>query len=182
MNTNTKKPKPSKFSQRLGIATLALVVIWIISTMLESPLLEVGTKAPPWSVELADGSGERVKLQDMRGSVVVLSFWSTTCPPCMKELKNLDNLWPDYEQKGVRFIGIAAGGEDSERVRAFNKKKRLEFPLGADDGTIAPRYQVNTLPALYVIDQNGKVAAALSGYKSKEILAREINIALANQS
>lgn len=182
MNTDTKKTKPSRVSQRLGIAVLALIVIWIIQTMLQSPLLEVGTEAPLWSIELADGSGAQVKLQDLKGNVVVLSFWSTTCPPCMRELKNLDSLWPDYRKKGVKFIGIAAGGEDNERVRAFNKKKRLGFPLGADDGTIAPKYQVNTLPALYVIDQYGKVAAALNGYKSKEILAREISIALVNPS
>ncbi len=156
------------FKSRVGLVLLVLILIWFASRFFESPLLETGTAAPDWKLPLADGSGKTLSLTDLRGKVIVLDFWSTTCPPCIREIDELDAIQREFESQGVVVIGVAAGGETVAEIIQFRKRKRVEYSQIVDSGETATAYRAFSLPTLYIIDRQGRVAASHRGFWNRD--------------
>ncbi|MCP4680284.1 MAG: TlpA family protein disulfide reductase [Deltaproteobacteria bacterium] len=176
---NQERDKHSTLQNRVGIIMLVIICIWFASRLWSDPLLQVDTIAPVWKLPLADGSGKMLRLEDLRGKAVVLDFWSTTCAPCRRQMEELDAIWRELEQKGAVIIGIAAGGEDVSEIVEFKKNKRIPYPLVVDSGTAAHAYKVRSLPTLYVLDKQGKIAAAHGGLWDRRDIVRAVTSALA---
>src|SRR3954468_3749317 len=78
--------------------------------------------------------GRRVRLEDLRGQVVVLDFWATYCPPCREEIPHLVRLQKQYGPKGFKVIGLNVGGEeDRPKVPGFVKTYGIQYQLGEPD-------------------------------------------------
>ncbi len=175
---NQKIDKHSVLQNRVGIVMLAFICVWFASRLWSDPLLEVDTIAPDWTLHLADGSGKTLGLEDLRGKVVVLDFWSTTCAPCRRQMEELDAIWRELEQKDTVIIGVATGGENVSEVVEFKKNKRIPYPLVVDPGTAAHAYKVRSLPTLYILDKQGKIAAAHLGIWDRRGIVQAVNKAL----
>jgi peroxiredoxin len=178
----TGRPSGSSRSFRLGLALLVLLAAWLIWNMLGDNLLPVGSQAPAFELPLADGSGETLSLADLEGRVVVLDFWSTTCPPCLREMEDLKVLWRRLKPRGVTVVGLSTGGETPAQIARFGKDRSVDYPLVVDRGAVAAAYQVSSLPTLYVLDRDGRVAATHSGYWPLEDVAHEVRAVLDSQS
>lgn len=111
--------------------------------------------APP--LELLGMDDKRYHLSDYRGSVVLINFWATWCPPCIQELPTLQRL--KEKLAGERFEILAINlGEDEAAIRAFQGKFaiKMEFPiLIAKDESIIHDWKIQGLPMSYVIDPGG---------------------------
>ncbi|MBI3944923.1 MAG: TlpA family protein disulfide reductase [Armatimonadetes bacterium] len=121
--------------------------------------------------------GKEVRLSDLKGKVVVLSFWATWCPPCRKELPHLEALHKKYKDKPVQVLGVNLdlAGEDLARWLEENK---VTFTTVADaDGRAASAYGVKLLPTLVVVDQEMKIRQRIQGFnpKMEENLSRLID-------
>lgn len=139
-----------------------------------------GLTAPPFSLERY--SGGSLSLEELRGRVVMLDFWATWCPPCVAEMPHLVKLAREYEASGLVFV--AANRDDAESARtdvnAFIAKIAPELAANvvfADDATAA-RYDVRSLPTLFLIDRGGKIVDAYSGFASESSLRKRIERAL----
>lgn len=136
----------------------------------------VGQMAP--EVELKTLSGEDFKLSDVRGKkVVMLDFWATWCPPCVRELPILTEVAAEFENRDVLFVG-ANQGEDAETIQEFLEKSKLKFEILLDsDGTAGESYQVQGIPMLVLIDKQGKIQAVHVGFSPKigDTLRTELN-------
>ena len=138
-------------------------------------LIHEGDIAPDFTVEMLDGS--KVTLSELRGKVVLLSFWATWCPPCRQEMAHM--------QKGVidPFAGQdlvvlpISRGEKRETVENYLNKMGHTFPVGLDgDQSIYRKYASNYIPRSFVVDKDGKVVYVAVGYD--ETIGEEINAAI----
>ncbi|MEC3906418.1 TlpA disulfide reductase family protein [Tamlana sp. 2201CG12-4] len=110
--------------------------------------------------------GEKLLSKDMKGEVIVLNFWFTTCPPCKKEIPQLNKLkeiYNDHDQK-VNFIAIATDPE--YRLSDFLSKKKFNYDIVPDGKWIADKFGVSAYPTNIVIDRKGTIQLFEIGYKS----------------
>ena len=193
MAINTKhKKRGSTLSLAIMLLTLVALVAAILfwpteATAIEgavpttqddvaaTTLIHEGDIAPDFTVEMLDGS--KVTLSELRGKVVLLSFWATWCPPCRQEMAHM--------QKGVidPFAGQdlvvlpISRGEKRETVENYLNKMGHTFPVGLDgDQSIYRKYASNYIPRSFVVDKDGKVVYVAVGYD--ETIGEEINAAI----
>ena len=100
--------------------------------------LNAGDRGPPVApgqtvpdFELADVNGNRVRLSSHRGQAVVLNFWATWCPPCLREMPLLQSIYDRERANGVMVIGVNVG-EPPDVVANFLNRHHLTYPIWAD--------------------------------------------------
>ena len=121
-----------------------------------SGITRVDQPAPDFRLELlSDGA---ITLSEQRDRVVVINFWSSTCPPCRTEARDLETAWQAYRDRDVLFIG--ANIQDShEPARRFLDEFGVTYPNGLDEGgRISIDYGVVGIPVTFVVDGEGTVA------------------------
>ena len=140
-----------------------------------SPARTVRVPAPP--LALVDLSGRTVVLSDLRGSVVLVNFWTTWCPPCIQEMPSLQRAWQALEGDDFRMLAVAMG-EDAHRVRAFSARMPapLTFTLLPDHANVAARrWPMFGIPVTFLVDRSGCIAARVQGERTwddETVLAR----------
>ena len=129
---------------------------------------------PPRAVlVLKDASGERVRLSDYRGKIVVLNFWATWCAPCRDEIPYFVELEKEYRSRGVVFIGASLDDERTSRqIPDYLARYGVKYPVwyGAGRGDLDRLGFDQAVPATAFLDQEGRVGARGLG----EIRRREI--------
>lgn len=137
-------------------------------------------KAPDFT--LSDVRGNKVSLSGFRGKVVLIEFWATWCPPCKESIPELNALYDRYKDKGVAVLGISLdkGGDVSSTVGSFIKEYTVIYPVLLDNGKTNVSYGVSSIPALFLIDKNGKMIKRFAGFTPGlvENLSREIETLL----
>ena len=130
--------------------------------------LESGLVARDFELALLDG--ESLQLFELRGSVVVLNFWASWCPPCRWEMPAFESIWREYRDRGVVFVGVAVSDQRSD-AQAFADKVGVTYPLGLDDsGDITRAYKVLKLPTTILIDREGNEARKIVNAANEAVL------------
>ncbi|MBV9925348.1 MAG: TlpA family protein disulfide reductase [Acidobacteria bacterium] len=130
--------------------------------------------APAGAWTQADG--RRVRLEDLRGQVVVLDFWATYCPPCREEIPHLVRLQKQYGPKGFKVIGLNVGGdEDRPKIPDFVKAYGIQYQLAIPDEETAQLFlsQDDSIPQTFVLDRRGRLVRHFVGYDSEVAAALE---------
>lgn len=113
-------------------------------------------------------SGERVTSDELRGEVVVVNFWYASCPPCRVEAADLEAIWQEFEGEGVQFLGVNIR-DGVGTALTFADEFGITYPsiLDRDDAAVrlafAGEVAPNAVPTTLVLDQQGRVAARISG-------------------
>ena len=124
--------------------------------------LRIGEKAP--TLELPDEYGVTFDWNELRGKVVMLSFWATWCGPCKQELPHLARL---DQELGEGVVLVLVSDEDPDDTSLYLKRAGIEAISLADARRVGHRtYGVRALPTLYVIDQSGVIRERTVGYRS----------------
>jgi thiol-disulfide isomerase/thioredoxin len=106
----------------------------------------------------ADLNGQPVDLQQSIGSKpVMLIFWASWCPTCTTEVPKINRLAEQYRNRGMTFIAINVGHNDSvERAQAFARKYGMTYPTYFDgSGTLSEKYRVQGVPTIIIADKHG---------------------------
>ena len=107
---------------------------------------------------LPDLQGKMWHLQELRGKVVLVNFWATWCPPCRKEMPDLDTLFNKFKDQG--FVVLAISDEESAKVTPFIAEKKISYPILLDPGRrVTESFQVEGIPKSFVYDRAGKLVA-----------------------
>jgi peroxiredoxin len=107
---------------------------------------------------LADLEGKQWTLKDLRGKVVLVNFWATWCPPCRKELPDLQELYGKLRDQGLVILAIS--DEEIGKVKPFVVDQKLVLPVLLDPGRkVNERFRIRGIPKSFVYDRNGKIVA-----------------------
>jgi peroxiredoxin len=107
---------------------------------------------------LADLNGKKWSLRELRGSVVLVNFWATWCPPCRKEMPDLEALYRRFAAKGLVILAIS--DEDAGKVQPFIAERRFTYPILLDPGRkVNETMRIEGIPQSYVYDRSGRMVA-----------------------
>lgn len=150
-----------------GYTTLAELVRYEgVSVSLHDPQLADGLKKLAANDEsrehadftLTDLHGRKWNLRALRGKVVLVNFWATWCPPCRKELPDLEALYRRFSPRG--FVVLAISDEDHAKVAPFVADHKLSYPVLLDPGRkVNEQFQIEGIPKSFVYDRAGKLVA-----------------------
>jgi peroxiredoxin len=116
---------------------------------------------------LADLEGKQWALKDLRGKVVLVNFWATWCPPCRKELPDLQDLYGKFRDQGLVILAIS--DEEIGKVKPFVVERKLTLPVLLDPGrAVNERFRIRGIPQSFVYDRNGKIAAQAIDMRTRE--------------
>lgn len=128
--------------------------------MAERPPL-LGSQAPLFT--LPNLSGEPIKLEALKGKVVLINFWATWCKPCTKEMPAMEAAYHNLKAQGFEVLAINEL-EDTERVRQHIHSHGHTFSVLMDhDNLVANMYGVVGLPVTIFLDKEGRVREIIKG-------------------
>jgi len=128
----------------------------------------LGVAAPDFSVTTLDG--ETIKLSELKGKRVVLDFWATWCPPCVKEIPHFIKLRSEASEGELIIVGISS--EDAATLEPFVKKKGINYPIASADDLPAPYKDVSGIPTTFFIDRKGVIQNVFVGYHEFDVLKK----------
>ncbi len=135
-------------------------------------LQSMHAKAPP--LVLNSIKHGLIDLEQLRGNVVVVNFWATWCPPCVKEIPSLGRLNSHYANQPFKVISVDIG-EPQSRIETFLKKVPAFYPVMMDEaGESIRSWRVSAFPTTYVIDHRGQIRYGYYGgleWDSPEVIA-----------
>lgn len=109
--------------------------------------------------------GQNLRLEELRGQVVLINFWASWCGPCRQEMPILQKIHERYEPLGFTVLGVNVD-EQQEKARRIVDRLNLKFPLLLDTAqTVSEAYEVNAMPFTVLVDRNGKISYIHRGYK-----------------
>jgi len=107
---------------------------------------------------LTDLSGKKWNLKSLRGKVVLVNFWATWCPPCRKEMPDLQALYDRFKDQG--FVILAISDEKSSTVKPFLSERHISYPVMLDRGDkVNTLFQVVGIPKSFVYNREGKMVS-----------------------
>ena len=129
--------------------------------------------APEWS--MSDLDGNPVSSKEFNDQIVVLNFWATWCPPCVKELPDLQAFHTKYQEEGVVVIGASVDTLEAEVVRRFTQSKGLTYPILTADESVQKLFGgVQSIPTTFIVDREGNFSARYIGAITQAELTKAV--------
>ncbi|VAW53209.1 Thiol:disulfide oxidoreductase related to ResA [hydrothermal vent metagenome] len=151
-----------KFRKNLLITLLLLPVVVIADWQkpkLSHNLTAVEKVIVATDFELLNIDEEKKKLSDYKGKVILLNFWATWCPPCVREMPSMERLHQQINADNFKVIAVNQM-EDIDQVFAFTGQLEVDptFEILFDSSSsVSQQYAVRGLPTTYLIDKKGKI-------------------------
>lgn len=121
------------------------------------------TGKPVSTFTATDLDGNKYKLKDLKGKVVVMNFWFIACQPCQAEMPELNKLVAEFKDSSdVVFLAICL--DDKGSVEDFLEKKAFDYNIIANGRFITSQYGINSYPTHLVVDREGNVSFHSTGY------------------
>lgn len=152
---------------------LAFIILIIINlTVFTGCQLLSGGSTVGGDFTLNDLSGKEVSLSDYTDKIVVLNFWATWCSPCRQEIPDFVDVFDDYENEDIQFLGIS--NEDVYTLRNFVLKYDINYPILIDDAGVMNNWGIKAIPTTFIIDREGKIIYKNVGMMNKSQLVNII--------
>lgn len=168
---------------RLGLPIcLLILLIWLVrpggSGFLPVPIER--RPAPPWT--MTNVHGAPVSSTNFAGQVVVLNFWATWCPPCIREIPDLQAFHAAHATNGVVVIGASVDTAGPETVRSFVARNHVGYPVVmAHPEVLAAFGAEGPIPSTFIIDREGRFAARYVGALPRAELEKVVRPLLTRQ-
>lgn len=138
---------------------IAIMIAGIILTVMSAYHFwarpKSGDMAPPFT--LKDISGKEVSLENEKGRLVFLHFWSTWCWTCISEIPAVEKIYNEFEEKDLVVLTILVD-DDGRNLSGIMKRTQINYPVLLDpEGSVADAYAVWGVPETFIIDRNGVI-------------------------
>jgi peroxiredoxin len=164
-----KRPNPV-FSLILLALMLAAGYYWL------SPGYSLA--APAVDFKIIDG--RTLNLQHFGGHPVLVVFWATTCPGCIKEIPHLSDLYEELAPRGLEIIAVAMAYDPPNQVMEMHQRKQIPYPVALDvQGKVALAFgDVQQTPTTFLIDPQGRIADKTIGRLNMAHLHKQLHAML----
>ncbi|CAD6880057.1 Thioredoxin family protein [Methylomonas albis] len=161
-------------------------LVFLACFMLHSPLTQATalTETPPACPTALIDQSTPLNWESVKGRVVLIDFWATWCPPCIKSMPFFNSLRRQYQSKDLEIIAVNID-EDSELARQFLQIHPVEYKLAFDPNGDCPKaFDLKAMPSSYLVDKTGKIRKIFLGFREEdqkeisnqvELLLREPN-------
>ncbi|HJV83331.1 TlpA disulfide reductase family protein [Noviherbaspirillum sp.] len=169
----TVSSRPRSWTKWLAAAlviTLAAVGYFSLSTQNSAP-----------DVTFSSVNGEKISLRSLRGKVVMVNFWATSCTTCVKEMPEMVRTYNAFKDRGLDFVAVAMSYDPPNYVLNYAQTRQLPFKVALDtQGDIAKSFNdVKLTPTTYVIDKKGNIIKRYVGEPDFAALHQLLEEALA---
>ncbi|RZI43863.1 TlpA family protein disulfide reductase [Herbaspirillum sp. HC18] len=136
---------------------------------------------PAPEVTFTSLAGEKISMQSLRGKVVMVNFWATSCTTCVKEMPEMVQTYNKYKDKGLDFVAVAMSYDPPNYVVNYAQTRSLPFTVALDtQGNLAKSFDdVKLTPTTYVIDKEGRIIKRYVGEPDFAALHQLLEKALA---
>lgn len=172
----TSSVSASRHTMRIKIAALLLAIILGAVAYLSIS----GNKAAP-DVTFVNLQGTRIPLSSLRGKVVMVNFWATSCATCVKEMPQMVDTYNQFKAKGLDFVAVAMSDDPPNYVVNYAQTRQLPFTVALDpQSTLAQAFgDVKMTPTTFLIDKKGKIIKRYLGEPDFAALHQLLETALA---
>ena len=134
-----------------------------VAALLAVTLAGCGTPAP--EVTYTSLSGEKITSQSLRGKVVMVNFWATSCATCIKEMPDMVKTYNKFQGRGLEFVAVAMSYDPPNYVLNYARTRSLPFKVALDsDGSVAKAFgDIKLTPTTFVIDKQGNIVKRYVG-------------------
>ncbi|MGE1165042.1 TlpA disulfide reductase family protein [Peribacillus simplex] len=167
-----------------SVVLLSLITIAIVQAMDNEPKgkdekdslggLKIGAKAPDFNLKTLDG--KQVELSDYKGKKVMLNFWATWCPPCKKEMPDMEKY---TQQAGDDVVVLAVNIDPENDVKSFVNNNGITFTIPLDSQSaktpVNDLYNISFIPTTYFIDKKGIIRNKVISPMQLTDMERNIN-------
>jgi peroxiredoxin len=163
---------------RAWIKALMAVVVAAVAAV---GYFSLSSKQTAPEVTFTSLTGEKVSMQSLRGKVVMVNFWATSCTTCVKEMPEMVHTYDKYKEKGLDFVAVAMSYDPPNYVLNYAETRKLPFKVALDpQGELAKSFgDVKLTPTTFVIDKNGNVIKRYLGEPDFAALHQLLEKALA---
>ncbi|MFW8565976.1 TlpA family protein disulfide reductase [Orrella sp. 11846] len=125
---------------------------------------------------------QSIAMDDLKGRVVLVKFWATSCVTCVKQMPDTTELYEALSPEGFDVIAVAMAYDPEDYVKQFTATRKLPFTVAMDrSGEVARAFDdVRLTPTAFLIDKNGAILKKYLGNYDKQELRRTVETALAS--
>ena len=168
--------KPLLLAAAIGLIASASGVVAADDAKTDLKALAIGSPFPDFNE--TDIDGKPVSIANHKGKIVLVDFWAVWCGPCVRELPNVLKAYEKYHAKGFEIVGISLDS-DKGKLTDFIKAKNMTWQQFFDGqgwkNKLAQKYNVNSIPATYLVDKEGKlIAKNLRGEALEQAVAKAL--------
>ncbi len=164
----------------VGAIIFCGIIIFFISLGITSgPKSLLGDLRPAPDIKLKDLDGNKFRLSDHRGKVILVNFWAVWCPPCKLEIPHLIDLNNKYKDKGLVILGIAINSGNDEKIRKKAQEFGVNYPIINGDKNYYLRKSfppIRAIPTSFIINKKGKFYNNYIGFSHRIALQLEEDI------
>ena len=162
--------------------TFPFLILFLLTSLVRGA--EIKSKAFNFSAEDLDGNKIELKTALINGPVLI-SFWATSCKPCIQELSQVQKFYQEYKKKGLEVLAIDVDGPRSvSAVKPKVKGLKWEFPVLMDTNKdIYRKYQVLGIPHTVIVDRSGDIRYTHTTYRAgdEKLIQKKIDELLEEQ-
>ncbi len=153
-------------SQRRALVVTGLLMLLFVSGLVVSSVQAEELKGPAPDFTLKQrGTGNNVRLADLRGEVVMINFWASWCGPCRQEMPFIEDIYQRYKDLGFTVLGVNVDN-DPKLADKLLKDIQVNFPILLDtENKLSEIYSVDAMPSTVMVDRNGNMRFLHRGYK-----------------
>jgi peroxiredoxin len=148
------------FPRRIAGLTIiqTMTLLTILGIVLFAALSLFKKESAP-AVSFRTLNGELIALESLRGKVVMVNFWATSCATCVQEMPEMVETYKKYSDRGLEFIAVAMSYDPPNYVLNYAESRQLPFKVALDtDGQAAKSFgDVKLTPTTFVIGKDGTI-------------------------
>ena len=160
----------TRLSSRISFILAAALLLPLVGVAapadertVRAPLQSVRVRKPAPNFALKDASGQIVQLQNYRGKVLLLNFWATWCGGCKLEIPWFQEFETTLGPKRFAVLGVSMDQEGWAAVKPYIEKAKATYRIVLADQPTAEKYAITSMPATFIIDRKGRIAATYTG-------------------
>lgn len=149
----------------------------IVISLLGLLAWQLSNKPTAPDVTFSTIDGKQISMNELKGKVVLINFWATDCPGCIKEMPDLIKTYHEYKPKGLEVIAVAMHYDEATQILNYSKSQALPFPIMHDTkAEVSNRFgQVSLTPTAFIYDKQGYLLQRTMGELDFKALQQLLN-------